>query len=102
MVFTGPSTLFLPPVELSVLETGAHGDDDAVDKITKLQASQHFQLSYVARRRGYMTFGGLRVLLVGDSFVETGKNPTHDGEVGRVSPAATLKEWNVAGEVWVS
>jgi hypothetical protein len=100
VIFTGSSTLFLPPIELSVLETEVYGD--AVDKVTKLHASQRFHLSYVARQRGYMTIGGLRVLLVGDSFVETGKNTIYDGEVEHVNPAATLKEWDVVGEVWAS
>jgi trafficking protein particle complex subunit 13 len=96
VMFTGSSALFLPSVELSVSETEVHGD--ATENVTKLHASQDFELSYLPRQKGYTTIGGLRVLLVGDG---TGKDSIYSEDIMRMSPVVTLKEWDVVGEVWV-
>jgi len=68
-----------------------------------LHASQDFDLSYIPREKGYVTIGGLRVLLVGDSFfTDVGKDSIHTGDVMPTGRVVTLKEWDVVAEVWVS
>lgn len=96
-VFIGSSALFLPPVELSVSETGVHSD--ATETVIKLHASQDFEVSYLPTHKGYTTIGGLRVLLVGDDLTDTGRD---SGDVTCMSPVVTLKEWDVVTEIWVS
>jgi trafficking protein particle complex subunit 13 len=93
VVFTGSSALFLPSVELSVSETDIHGG--VTENVTKIRASQDFELSYFPRQKGYTTIGGLRVLLVADNYTNTGTDSIS------MSPIVMLKEFDV-GEVWVS
>ena len=100
VVFTGSSALFLPSVELSVSETQVYSDP--TDNYMMLHGSQDFDLSYLPREEGYTTIGGLRVLLVGDSFTDIGKDSIHTGNVMYTGPVVTLKEWDIVAEVWVS
>jgi hypothetical protein len=89
----------LPAVELSVSDTEVHSD--ATESVI-LHGVQDFELSYLPRKKGYTTIGGLRVLLVGDNFTDAGKDSIYSGDVIRTSPAVILKEWDVVAEVWVS
>ncbi|EAU88405.2 hypothetical protein CC1G_05171 [Coprinopsis cinerea okayama7 len=86
VIATGASAVFLPPITLSSGEEGTANNP----------AVQEFQLTFVPVRRGFVTIGGLRILLVEDT-TET------EGEEPRWKPTRiqTLKEYDVIGEVWV-
>ncbi|KAI1790775.1 hypothetical protein LXA43DRAFT_471713 [Ganoderma leucocontextum] len=121
ITFLGTSTLFLPALRLpipsppapvsqprtsshtrDVSESSADSESDnepliAPDRL-KAAASQEFELSYVPRKSGFLTVGGLRVLIVEDRLVE--EDDSADGAVPLMEPRI-LKEWEVIGEVWV-
>ncbi|EED78834.1 predicted protein [Postia placenta Mad-698-R] len=77
-------------------ESGEAGGSLAV----KVVALQDFELSYLPLKRGFVTFGGLRVVLIEDVTVNEGQEESaqsrHHAEDVRV-----LKEWDVVGEIWV-
>lgn len=106
VVFVGPSTVFLPPVELAPEPDQSGAADEAGDEpiVEKLQAVQDFELTYMPLVKGFGTVGGLRVLLVEDKHdgdAEVLEEDVHDGKSHR-REAKILKEWDVIGEVWVS
>lgn len=89
--FCGPSAIFLSPIQLSAA--------DSVELSTTVSASQDFELTYIPLQPGFVSFGGLRALLVEDKFTSTIIGM--DGFAEALEKARTLKEWNVVGEVWV-
>ena len=99
-VFTGSSALFLPSVELCTSETEMCSDP--TEGVGKLHASQDFELLYLPRQKGYMATGGLRVLLVRDSFTDAVRDSVYDGDTESISLCVILKEWDVVAEVWVA
>ena len=90
VTFIGSSVLLLPPIELAA--TSQPGEQ-------KLTAIQEFELSYLPIRKGFTTVGGIRVLLIDDSFVKDTEDFMR-GEKHR--RARTLKEWDIISEVWVA
>ncbi|RDB21191.1 Trafficking protein particle complex subunit 13 [Hypsizygus marmoreus] len=98
ITFVGSSAVYLPPVELSM---GGGGRNQA----EQIVAVQDFELSYLPLQGGYATVGGLRVLVVEDSFVDVGENiaetPRSQRSNGLIQPRV-LKEWDVVSEIWVS
>ena len=64
----------------------------------KVTASQEFQLTYVPRKSGFLTVGGLCVLVVEDRLAE--EDDHADGATLPIEPRI-LKEWEVVAEVWV-
>ncbi|KAI0371753.1 DUF974-domain-containing protein [Pilatotrama ljubarskyi] len=127
VTFLGTSALFLPPLRLPIPiprptvasqerqtghsrgisdSTDSSADSDAEDLASrmdrlKVTASQEFELSYLPQKSGFITVGGLRVLLVGDRLVDEGD--TVDGTISGqyATEPRTLKEWDVVSEVWV-
>ncbi|KAF8626146.1 hypothetical protein AX15_005040 [Amanita polypyramis BW_CC] len=90
VVYVGSSIIFLPRITLG---TEILGDGQN-------QIVQEFEATYVPLRKGFISFGGLRALLVEDRIIDTSdedKKPTLVQE--RIS---TLKEWNVVGDIWVT
>jgi len=106
VVFSGPSTVFLPTVEL-VPEPGESGTTEQTEEergMEKVQAIQDFELTYMPLVKGFTTVGGLRVLLVDDKYVGDGdfsEDDVHDEKLRR-REVKILKEWDVIGEIWVS
>ncbi|KAL7283181.1 hypothetical protein ACG7TL_002607 [Trametes sanguinea] len=124
VAFLGTSALFLPPLRLPIPDppaplerqtghsrgisdsTDSSADSDsedlarAVDRV-KVTASQQFELSYLPLKTGFLTVGGLRVLVVDDRIVDEGE--AADGlSLGQyATEPRTLKEWDVVGEIWV-
>ncbi|KAK0448380.1 uncharacterized protein EV420DRAFT_1567611 [Desarmillaria tabescens] len=89
--FCGASAIFLSPIQLSAA--------DSVELSTKVSASQDFELTYIPLQPGFVSFGGLRALLVEDKFTSTIIGM--DGFAEALEKARTLKVWDVVGEVWV-
>jgi len=111
--FIGDSAIFLPPFELCEqpaedVETIDHvGHDQVAGAERKAHAVHQFKLSYLPLRKGFLTIGGLRVLLVDDRGVNSDEgleDSVHDGkeEMRKHSEVRILKEWDVVGEVWVT
>ena len=124
ITFLGSSTLFLPTLRLpmpslpapatqprisghtrDVSDSSADSESDneplvAPDRL-KVTASQELELSYVPRKSGFLTIGGLRVLIIEDRLVD--EDDSSDGPVPGmpVMEPRVLKEWDVVGEVWV-
>ena len=91
VVYVGPSTIFLPPVTLG---TKTQGDGQN----SMRQVVQEFEISYMPLRKGFISFGGLRALLVEDRIiVGTGD----EDMIGR-ERISTLKEWDTIGDIWVA
>lgn len=86
----GPSLLFLPPVELGL-------SSDQMEGLSKAQLVQEFEMTFVALRRGFLTMGGIRILLV-DDHLDEGENNRMKSQ----TRAHVLKEYDVVGELWVS
>lgn len=111
VTFSGPSAIVLPPIELvpsSKSYTGESSDSQpgVLRTTLKHQATLDFELDYVALRRGFAMVGGLRLLLVGEKFVDddADKEDDDDGQslVPKILEIRSLKEWNVVAEVLVS
>lgn len=67
-------------------------------RLVKVVESQEFELEYLLLRSGFLTVGGLRVLLVEDRVVDD----SEEDESARVRrEVRTLKELDIVGEVWV-
>ncbi|KAJ8482272.1 hypothetical protein ONZ51_g5473 [Trametes cubensis] len=124
VTFLGTSALFLPPLRLPIPDppaplpsqaghsrgisdsTDSSADSDAEDLASKIDrikvnASQEFELSYLPLKTGFITVGGLRVLLVEDRLADE-----DDGFEGVIAgqyatEPRTLREWDVVGEIWV-
>ncbi|KAH9001443.1 DUF974-domain-containing protein [Lactarius akahatsu] len=108
--FVGPSTLLVPPltfVARTIPETstwtpfGGGGDDKKdVGGAGATKKEEHFwefELAYAPLKTGFVPVGGLRVLLLEDR-VDGGAEAYADK---RTSVPATLREWDVIGEIWV-
>ncbi|KAG5651526.1 hypothetical protein H0H81_008338 [Sphagnurus paluster] len=90
VLHTGPSAVYLPAIELKVSR-------QATDQ---LFAKHDFELSYLPTQKGFMTVGGLRILLVEDVLVNEGGTIDDSYRMGDAQ-ARVLKEWDVVSEVWV-
>jgi hypothetical protein len=115
VAFLGNSSIRLDPIELlsdddHTSTDTTHGDDfSEVDESDSRRAlvERDFELLYMPLRKGFCTFGGLRVLLLEDAWV-SGDGSASDSVVKRdeeLSPrtqARILEEWSVIGEVWVN
>ncbi|EJF62442.1 hypothetical protein DICSQDRAFT_160869 [Dichomitus squalens LYAD-421 SS1] len=120
--FLGTSTLFLPALRLPVpsllpaaaqprtsghtrdvsdssVESESENEPLAAPERLRVTASQEFELTYVPRKSGFLTIGGLRVLVVEDRLAE--EDDHADGAVLPIEPRI-LKEWEVVAEVWVT
>ena len=111
VVFLGRSSIPLDPIELLCGETdqptdATHGDDTSEANEydnERVLTVRNFELSYMSLRKGFCTFGGLRVLLLKDAWTDEGgsaSNPDMEGIAPR-TPARILEEWGVIGEIWV-
>ncbi|KAH9946330.1 DUF974-domain-containing protein [Epithele typhae] len=125
LLFLGASARFLPPLRLpmpsplaSSSGTGGHAriasdatdssaDSDASDNKPlvapdrlKSVASQAFELDYLPLKSGFLSVGGLRVLLVEDRLVEE-EDTEGAGLPQLAAEPRVLKEWDVVAEVWV-
>jgi trafficking protein particle complex subunit 13 len=114
VVFLGPSAVFLDQIRLPEKDPSQFGADVEDDPSTesnsgnmaKVQVTRDFELSYLPLKKGFLTVGGLRVLLLEDKIVEDGEAPSGEaGEksqrTGRQLEAKILEEWGVIGEIWV-
>lgn len=90
VLYLGSSSLQLPPIELIT-------EPEAGQTV----ATQDFELTYLPTRKGFVTIGGLRILLADDKFVD-GRGAENADTGGSLGQARTLKEWDVIAEAWVS
>lgn len=127
VVFLGPSTYFLDPMKLTAVANETPGlslekeyghertssestitSESEADselevlvgggRLVKVIESQDFELEYLPLRSGFLTIGGLRVLLVEDKVVDE----SEDDDASRTRrEVRVLKELDVIGEVWV-
>ena len=67
----------------------------------KVTASQEFELSYMPRKSGFLTVGGLRLLIVEDRLVNEDDGADAALPAMPVMGPRIIKEWSVIGEVWV-
>jgi len=77
----------------------------------RVVASQELELDYLPLKTGFITVGGLRVVVVEDRLADGEASEEGDeagkaehGENARVRPldsVRVLKEWDVVGELWV-
>ncbi len=67
-------------------------------RLTKVVSSQEFELEYLPLRSGFLTVGGLRILLVEDRV--TDESEEDDGSRVR-REVRILKELDIVGEIWV-
>lgn len=95
-VFLGSSTLFLSPITLT---NARHHEDPSDENAEKVEGSQEFELTFLPVRAGFVRAGGLRLLLVGDEFVDEGQATRSSGS--SMGEARTLKELDVIAELWV-
>ncbi|KAF9036963.1 DUF974-domain-containing protein [Hymenopellis radicata] len=96
--YCGPSAIILDPVQL----VDAEGQDAGPIPQRKVHAVQEFDLTYMALRPGFTTFGGLRILLIEDKFVGVIPGMEDEVQTQQGQTAQVIKEWEVTGEVWVS
>ena len=114
VVYLGKSSILLDPIELLCGETDkptdATHEDDTSDvnepDNERVLTVRNFELSYMSLRKGFCTFGGLRVLLLKDAWIDEdgpASNSGMEGEEG-IAPrtqARILEEWGVIGELWI-
>ena len=123
----GPSATFLPQLRLAAAQLGATDDaaqrapghdrnlsestvdssemdsdlhETIVSRVPRVLASQDFELTYLPRKSGFATVGGLRALVVEDRTVE-GEDAVDERHVW-LAEARTLREWDVVAEIWVN
>lgn len=96
--YCGPSAMILDPIQLVDVE----GQDTGPIPQRKVHAVQEFELTYMALRPGFTTFGGLRILLIEDKFVGVIPGMEDEVQTQQRQMAQVIKEWEVTGEVWVS
>lgn len=115
--FLGPSTLLVPPMTFArtISETststssgGGEGDDKKDDAriggaessgaTKKEERFWEFELAYAPLKTGFVSVGGLRVLLLEDR-ADGGAEAYHPDK--RTGVPLTLREWDVIGEIWV-
>jgi hypothetical protein len=99
VAFIGPSALPLPILRISQSDGASYpdaaeegGEGGGSGAAVWRRAEREFKLCFVPTRRGFVTLGALRVLLVGDKIGES---------AAAREPARTLRAWDVIGEVWV-
>jgi len=98
VTFVGSSATFLPPFRISRAEAASNHqveNQTTEDMAPKVEATQDFELTYIPLQKGFVTIGGLRILLVEDK-VDRG-----DTEVDRQKNVRILREWDVVAELWV-
>jgi trafficking protein particle complex subunit 13 len=119
--FLGASTLLVPlitlvvptPADSSVNSSGDRDDkrDDgrvggaaaaaATGGVTKRgEGFWDFELEYAPLRTGFVSVGGLRVLLLEDQ-VDGAAEAASPERRGTSDPPMVLREWDVIGEIWV-
>ncbi|KAL0947306.1 hypothetical protein HGRIS_013425 [Hohenbuehelia grisea] len=111
--FVGPSAVFLPPVVLTPVSSNEGssevaptakegGAGDAADQVPKVQGVVEFDLAFLPLQQGFVTVGGLRLLLVEDKIeAEDGAAVEVESEGPRPSEVRVLKEWDTLAEIWV-
>jgi hypothetical protein len=99
VAFVGPSAIILDPITFceSAKRNPPAGKPEGV---VNTQASREFELSYLPLRTGFLTVGGLRVLLLENRTVSS-LDSERGADIQKHGEALTLKEWDVIGEVWV-
>jgi hypothetical protein len=106
VVFLGPSAVVLEPIRFSSQDlTDTGEDDEASDQ--RVRTTCTFVLSYLPLRKGFATFGGLRILLVDDRLAHdddatSDEGGEKDSEPTRQADVRILEEWGVIGEIWVN
>ncbi|KIY66260.1 DUF974-domain-containing protein [Cylindrobasidium torrendii FP15055 ss-10] len=89
----GPSTRVLERLRLGDL------DAQVPQPQRKVAGSIDFDLDFMPLKDGWSAFGGLRILLVDDVYVDKGQE---DGALRKpAGRAQVLKEWDVTAEAWV-
>lgn len=132
VVFLGSSAVFLDPVRLSDSlkdhsNPAAHPEDSIPvggpteighdGGTVRVHVTRDFDLSYLPLRTGFLTVGGLRILLTEDKIVDEDHGLDDDNHVDKngqmiearddrssaqkQSEVRILKEWDIIGEVWV-
>ncbi|KAH9971881.1 hypothetical protein BGW80DRAFT_1318992 [Lactifluus volemus] len=119
MRFLGASTLLVPPITLAVPTPSdslinSSGDRDkkrddgrvgGVEAATTGGTTKRgegfwdFELEYAPLRTGFVSIGGLRVLLLEDQV--DGAEEASPERQSMSDPPVVLKEWDVIGEIWV-
>ncbi|KAH9962009.1 hypothetical protein BGW80DRAFT_1356860 [Lactifluus volemus] len=119
MRFLGASTLLVPPITLAVptpsdSSINSSGDRDkkrddgrvgGVEAATTGGTTKRgegfwdFELEYAPLRTGFVSIGGLRVLLLEDQV--DGAEEASPERQSMSDPPVVLKEWDVIGEIWV-
>jgi len=108
VVFLGSSAVVLDLIKLTEPTkrniSAVEGKQETNEVET--QALQKFELSYLPLRTGFLTVGGLRILLLEDKVVSVAADndvaEEKDEDAGGRREARTLKEWDIIGEIWVS
>lgn len=117
VAFVGPSTLELEPLVLRPPQRSFTPETTDDGPNAKVQAIQTFSLTYMPQRKGFVTTGGLRILLVEDN-LESEDKDSNKSDVGddvtlvdgrshadtnhsRLREARTLKEVDCVAELWV-
>ncbi|PCH38720.1 DUF974-domain-containing protein [Wolfiporia cocos MD-104 SS10] len=123
--YLGASTVFLPQLRLvapaghsasavfehapthernvstaSVDSTDSELEDMSGASAVKVIASQDFELTYLPLKSGFITVGGLRVILVEDRSVEGDVQGEPEG-VQYAEKPRELRYWEVVAEIWV-
>lgn len=109
VVVVGCSAQFLPSIELREISTK---DKDALGSVPgsvrdRGEGKAEFNLLYSAKKRGFASVGGLRILLVKDEeklaeSEEDGESVTlHAQGSVQQSEASILREWDVVAELWI-
>ncbi|KAJ7197246.1 hypothetical protein GGX14DRAFT_471992 [Mycena pura] len=96
--FCGASAIFLPPIELT-RPPQVDGEKES-DDIFKVHGAQDFELQYMPIGKGFSTVGGLRVLLLEDTYLHE-LSDAHNGRPPLRSEPKTLKQWDVVAEIWL-
>jgi hypothetical protein len=107
-IFLGSSAVFLEKIVLpESYPEEARGVQDATGPASgsnsKVRVEREFELSYLPLRKGFLTLGGLRVILAEDRMVAVNDDANEDSH--QVSQPTleprVLDEWEVVAEVWV-
>jgi hypothetical protein len=114
VAFLGNSNIPLDPIMLlpgmGNRSVDTADDDNSSDadenEIERVLTVRDFELSYLPLRKGFSTFGGLRVLLLEDMWITEDDPASVAGVVQGQgilprTPARVLEEWSVIGEIWV-
>lgn len=101
MTYVGPSTVMFPEITMG---TGIMDESD--NDGAKPSFVQEFDLTYIPLRKGFVTFGGIRALLIEDRFISAAGRQDGDQtpilKSGHEKKVQALREWDIVGEVWVA